>query len=425
MRHDWQCGGATEDGMASGERGTSNSLLRVAAVLLIGIGFSGCSTVPTWADPTSWLGPDVSGEAQADGGQYPDLSNMPDRPAPASTPDERAQVASSLAAARNNAEYSAETLRGGTEAAAPPPEPAASAAQLARAEERSAAAEPPSEGETPSPPQPEAAPVTQVATAAEPPAAPAYSGEPAVPAVPADSAGFSDALPGMQPSVPADARLGFQPSKAPPLDASVAQFVPQPIIARYAQTASVSGALAAPAVSARPAALKAPRGMRRASVGMTEDDVGGPESMSGDVVANLAALQSPAVAVASVYASPYGLPPVAVVQFPNDTIALDSAGQEQVRAAIEAYRSRGGHGYIRVVGHSSSRTRNMSVARQMELNFRKSQQRATSVARALIRAGIPADKVLVNAVGDSQPVYYESMPKGEEGNRRAEIYLQG
>lgn len=417
--------------MASGERGVSNSLLRVAAVLLIGIGLSGCSTVPTWADPTSWLGPDVSGDAQADGGQYPDLSNMPDRPAPVSTPDERAQVASSLAAARNNAEYSAETLRGGTEAAAPPPGPAASAAQLARTQERSAAAEPPSaaepqsEDEAPSPPQPEAAPVTQVATAAEPPATPAYSGEPAVPAVPAYSAEPSDGLPGMQPSVPADARLGFQPSKAPPLDASVAQFVPQPIIARYAQTASVSGAVAAPAVSTRQAALKAPRGMRRASVGMAEEDVGGPEAMSGAVVANLAALQSPAVAGASVYASPNGLPPVAVVQFPNDTIALDSAGQEQVRAAIEAYRARGGHGYIRVVGHSSSRTGNMSLASQMELNFRKSQQRATSVARALIRAGIPADKVLVNAVGDSQPVYYESMPKGEEGNRRAEIYLQG
>jgi flagellar motor protein MotB len=33
--------------------------------------------------------------------------------------------------------------------------------------------------------------------------------------------------------------------------------------------------------------------------------------------------------------------------------------------------------------------------------------------------------VLVEAVGDSQPVYYESMPQGEEGNRRAEIFLQG
>ena len=44
---------------------------------------------------------------------------------------------------------------------------------------------------------------------------------------------------------------------------------------------------------------------------------------------------------------------------------------------------------------------------------------------ALIRAGVPASKVQIEAVGDSQPVYYESMPKGEDGNRRAEIFVQG
>jgi len=411
--------------MASGGRGISKSLLRVAGLLLIGVGLGACSTVPTWVDPTTWLGPDVSDQAQAsDDGQYPDLSNMPDRPAPASTSDERAEVASSLAAARNNTQYSAETLRGGTEPAAAPPPAAAPAAQVARAEEQAAPAEaPPADEQAPAPPQPKAAPVTEVATAAEPPAAPS-SGEPAVPAVPAFSSASASGVPGMQPAVPADAALGFQASKAPPLDASVAQFVPQPIIARYAQTSSVSGALAAPAVPADRTALKAPRGTRRATVGTGEVDVGGPETMSGAVVANLTALQSPATE-ASVYASPGGLPPVAVVLFPNDTIALDAAGREQVRAAVEAYRARGGQGYLRVVGHSSSRTGNMSLARHMELNFQKSQQRATSVARALIRAGVPADKVLVNAVGDSQPVYYESMPSGEDGNRRAEIFLQG
>ena len=30
----------------------------------------------------------------------------------------------------------------------------------------------------------------------------------------------------------------------------------------------------------------------------------------------------------------------------------------------------------------------------------------------------------LGSVGDSQPVYYESMPKGEDGNRRAEIFVQ-
>jgi flagellar motor protein MotB len=66
----------------------------------------------------------------------------------------------------------------------------------------------------------------------------------------------------------------------------------------------------------------------------------------------------------------------------------------------------------------------MPLEAHLELIFKKSQARANAVAHEIIREGIPADKVLVNAVGDSQPVYYESMPKGEEGNRRAEIFIQ-
>ena len=79
---------------------------------------------------------------------------------------------------------------------------------------------------------------------------------------------------------------------------------------------------------------------------------------------------------------------------------------------------------IRIVGHASSRTANMPVDKHLMVIFQKSQARATDVDKELIREGIPADKVLVEAVGDSQPVYYESMPKGEDGNRRAEIFVQ-
>jgi len=46
------------------------------------------------------------------------------------------------------------------------------------------------------------------------------------------------------------------------------------------------------------------------------------------------------------------------------------------------------------------------------------------VARELMSQGVLASSVRIDAVGDSQPVYYESMPRGEEGNRRAEIYVQ-
>lgn len=149
--------------------------------------------------------------------------------------------------------------------------------------------------------------------------------------------------------------------------------------------------------------------------------------MSGAVVANLDVLGPARAPVnrAAPYAGPTGMSPAAVVFFPGDRTSLSAEAKAQVRAAVDQYKSSGGQGYIRVVGHSSSRTANMSATQHMEIIFRKSQQRANVVAQEIIRDGVPADKVLVEAVGDTQPVYYESMPKGEDGNRRAEIFVQG
>jgi outer membrane protein OmpA-like peptidoglycan-associated protein len=120
-----------------------------------------------------------------------------------------------------------------------------------------------------------------------------------------------------------------------------------------------------------------------------------------------------------------GVPPAEIIYFAGDGTALSAAGRKQVGEAVAAFKANGGNGTIKVVGHASSRTGNMSVERHLEVIFQKSQQRANTVAQALIKAGVPAARVQVEAVGDSQPIYYESMPRGEEGNRRAEIYLQG
>lgn len=145
--------------------------------------------------------------------------------------------------------------------------------------------------------------------------------------------------------------------------------------------------------------------------------------MSGAVVANLDALQSTASATAAY--SPATGSPAAVVFFPDDGTGLNAQGRAKVREAVAAFRSAGGKGYVRVIGHSSSRTADMPVEKHLELIFRLSQDRANAVARELIREGVPASKVLVEAVGDSQPIYYESMPEGEQGNRRTEIFVQG
>ena len=221
---------------------------------------------------------------------------------------------------------------------------------------------------------------------------------------------------------PSDAALGFKPSTAPPLDPSVSQFVAAPIVEHYRQTAANAGMYGSgPPVTYTPTRIASNK-LHRPSRAVA---VGGPEHMTGAVVANLEALTpSTAYSRPSAYSDTSGLPATAVVFFPGDAVNLSAEAKAQVRAAVDQYNARGAQGFIRVVGHSSSRTENMSVERHMDIIFRKSQERASAVAQEIIREGVPADKVLVEAVGDTQPVYYESMPKGEDGNRRAEIFLQ-
>ena len=143
----------------------------------------------------------------------------------------------------------------------------------------------------------------------------------------------------------------------------------------------------------------------------------------GDVVANLGAVPGTPTGMAA--AMNGGIPPTAIIYFPGDTTNLPAAARTKVRDAVAAFQAGGGTGTVKVVGHSSSRTANMPVERHLEVIFQKSQARANAVAQALIKAGVPADRVQIEAVGDSQPIFYESMPKGEDGNRRAEIFVQG
>ena len=474
----------------------TRNLLRVAAVLILAAGASACSTAPDWVDPTTWIGgddtsttagppPDQGDQGQtvgeaSDTGQYPDLANAPPKPAAPSTSEDQAETANQLAADRNNAQYSGDALRGGTEpAAAPPPPPGATpdiqqadnggdrsaqarndqaSGNQAVASDQSSAPMPGDNSQSsdtvnagavaagqtpPSAPDnsadaavgpdngaagamPAPAPSTRVANANMPPQNYAPGSGPAVPPV----SGAAAPMPGMQPMVMADVPLGFRPSSAPALDPAVAQFVSAPVIARYQQTASNAGMTtnttmpASYSLGTSAVALNAPRGTRRSHLQTGTTDVGGPEGMSGSVVASFDALNGPSAGGPSVYSNAYGAP-AGVVYFTNDVAAVGPQGRAQIEQAVAAWRARGGQGYIRVVGHSSSRTGNMPVEKHLEIIFNRSQAYANAVGRELIHAGIPAKQVLIEAVGDSQPVYYESMPQGETGNRRAEIYLQG
>jgi outer membrane protein OmpA-like peptidoglycan-associated protein len=225
------------------------------------------------------------------------------------------------------------------------------------------------------------------------------TGIPAVPPLP------DRGIAGMQSVAMSDSALGFQPSKAPPLDPSVSQFVAAPIIARYRQTASSGGAAGIGSItytaSTGPAVPS-----RRA--------MGGPEKMSGAVVANFDSLQSQSVAAPSVYADAAGLPPQASVYFSSDTTILNADAKAQVQAAAQAFTSRGATGFVRVIGYSSSNSTKLTASRRMEWNLEHSQARANAVARELIKDGIPPDRVLIEAKGDA-----------ENAGSRADIFIQG
>ena len=123
----------------------------------------------------------------------------------------------------------------------------------------------------------------------------------------------------------------------------------------------------------------------------------------------MAAVNPTAATMPSVSA-PSGTP-AAIVSFAQEAATLDDAARAQVRTAVQAYRAAGGHGYVRVVGHAPG---GGTSEQQMLSAFSRSQACADAVARELVKQGVPAGRVLVDAVGDA----------GASAGRRAEIFLQ-
>jgi len=112
---------------------------------------------------------------------------------------------------------------------------------------------------------------------------------------------------------------------------------------------------------------------------------------------------------------------VATILFGNGSARLTASDRRILAQVSQLAKERGAK--IRIVGHASSRTKNVNPVRHKMINFKVSVERANAVARALSRFGIKADSMFVSAVSDQNPEFYEYMPTGEAGNRRAEIYL--
>ncbi len=107
--------------------------------------------------------------------------------------------------------------------------------------------------------------------------------------------------------------------------------------------------------------------------------------------------------------------------FDNGSSYLPSGSNSKIRQIVKEAKKN--NAFVRVMGYASSRTRNTDMASHKMANFKVSQARAEAVAAALKRAGMPSNKILVEAMSDNRPAYLEVMPEGERLNRRAEVYI--
>jgi len=113
---------------------------------------------------------------------------------------------------------------------------------------------------------------------------------------------------------------------------------------------------------------------------------------------------------------------VATIHFAHSSSKLDERDKRVIAQVASAQRQNDAD--IVVVGHASGRTQQLDKVEHELANFRISMARANRVADELIARGVAPEKVLVEAVADENPRYSETMPTGEAGNRRTEIYFR-
>lgn len=109
------------------------------------------------------------------------------------------------------------------------------------------------------------------------------------------------------------------------------------------------------------------------------------------------------------------------IYFENGGAVVDASYRSALRKLAKIVKEN--DATVTVYGFASSRTRDTDPATHKLVNFKVSAERAENTAKALRRAGVPADKITTQAMSDSMPMYQEVMPEGERLNRRAEIYL--
>ena len=348
--------------------------LAVLTALLV---LSACNPVDTWRD---WTGaskndpdpdttPNTQNLAAGEASDYPNLATVPPPPNRALTQAEREKLTQSLIADRTNAKYSDERLRAGfpaVSAPVPPPPPPP-------------VPEPTNEAQ----PKPAAGAVPSAAAQSPTP------GETAATAVPPSTPDAAAASGNTSGAAGTGLRKSAEPPEPPPMEASLevpkvrsvpnpeqVQSSPPPPYPAPAPTAA-NAPPGRPQLPAPPAPVPVPEPIGSAAYQPPPPPpVLAPLSSSGK-----SSQKPPAAADA----------PVAEVKFPADSKALSEQDRHALEKVVPLYQQNPGK--VRVIGYAGA---GGGAAEQLN-SFRTALDRAQVVAAALTEAGIPADKIAVEA----------------------------
>ena len=328
--------------------------------------------------------------------EYPNLNTVPEKPETVASLAEADKIGEGLRADRDKARYTDENLRADTSVQpplAPPPAPEPAASETETVTET----------------------VTETATEATETIQETVeeTTEPVVAAVPQEPVQQENLTPPAEGAEPKEQA----PSEAAPDRESTQEETTTVISSEGVRETTVAGIyeqqLAASAASRLPDGMSA-----EASAG---GNSGSDPAPSRDEAPRLSPPSEDGGRVIPNYAAASGTTPVETLYFSQGSSRLGAADRTKLDRIARAQKA--ADSTIRIVGHASSRTREMPEERHMMVNFGVSQARAAAVAEYFLNAGITADSLIVESVSDSEPVATEPMPSAEARNRRVEIFI--
>ncbi|MDC3176674.1 OmpA family protein, partial [Alphaproteobacteria bacterium] len=112
---------------------------------------------------------------------------------------------------------------------------------------------------------------------------------------------------------------------------------------------------------------------------------------------------------------------IATINFNSGSSSLNRNGYKKIMKVLKLANER--DAIVKIVGHASTRTKDMDILKHKMVNFVISDKRAQAVASVFVKNKFPLDKLITEAVSDSKPLFHEVMPAGTNANQRTEIYL--